>query len=92
MSDLQEQVLADLAKSMEESMDFVILCDVLKGFGWSVLEVDYNPDAGQGWNTVINWADDNFTGDHREHRGKWLIENSQDATAFALRWKVKYND
>jgi len=38
---------------------------------------------------VKNWADDNFAGDHREHRGKWLIENAKDATAFALKWKVK---
>jgi len=54
-----------------------------------VLEVDYNPDSGQGWNTVKNWADDNFAGDHREHRGTWLIEKAQDATMFALRWKIK---
>jgi hypothetical protein len=89
MSDLQEQVLNDLAKSMEQSVDFVVLCDVLKGFGWTVLEVDYDPDAGQGWNTVKNWTDENFVEDHREHRGTWLIENSQDATMFALRWKVR---
>jgi hypothetical protein len=89
MSDLQEQVLNDLAKSMEESIDFVVLCDVLKGFGWTVLEVDYDPDSGQAWNTVINWADDNFRGDHQEHHGTWLIEKAQDATMFALRWKIK---
>jgi hypothetical protein len=89
MSDLQEQVLNNLAKGMEESMDFVILCDVLQSFGWTVLEVEYNPDAGQGWSTVKNWVDDNFAGEHREHRGKWLIENSQDATMFALKWKIR---
>lgn len=89
MSDLQEQVLNDLAKSMEQSMDFVVLCDVLCAFGWTVLNVDYDPESGQAWNTVKNWADDNFTGEHREHRGTWLIENGQDATMFALRWKVK---
>jgi hypothetical protein len=89
MSDLQEQVLNDLAKSMEQSIDFVVLCDVLQIFGWTVLNVDYEPDIGQGWNTVKNWADDNFAGDHREHRGTWLIEKAQDATMFALRWKIK---
>jgi len=89
MSDLQEQVLADLAKGMEESMDFVILSDVLHAFGWTVINVDYDPDSGQGWNDVKNWADDNFTGEHREHRGTWLIENAQDATMFALKWKTR---
>ena len=88
MSDLQEQVLADLAKGMEESIDFVVLCDVLRGFEWTVLNIEYDPDSGQGWNTVKNWADENFAGDHREHRGTWLIELAQDATMFALRWRT----
>ena len=86
MSDLQEQVLADLAKGMEQSIDFEIQCGMMSQLGWTVLKIDYDPDAGQGWNTVKNWVDDNFTGDHREHNGTWLIENSQDATMFALRW------
>jgi hypothetical protein len=61
----------------------------MKSAGWTVLEIDYIPDSGQAWNTVMNWVQDNFTGKYREHNGKWLIENSKDATMFALKWKVK---
>jgi hypothetical protein len=89
MSDLQEMVLDRLAENMQQSFDFVILCDVMTRFGWTVLEMDYDPDAGQAWHTVKNWADDNFSGDHKEHNGKWLIENSKDATMFSLKWRVK---
>jgi len=92
MSDLQEKVLDRLAENMQQSFDFVILCDVLRAVGWTVLEIDYDPNAGQAWNTVKNWADDNFAGEHREHNGTWLIELDRDATAFALKWKVKEND
>jgi hypothetical protein len=79
-------------KASEELMrgiDFEILCETLEPFGWTVLKMNYDPDSGQGWNTVIDWADDNFRGDHQEHHGIWLIELPTDATAFALRWKVK---
>ena len=86
---LQEKIANSLAEEMSKSFDFVILCDVLSRFGWTVLEMDYDPDAGQGWNTVKNWVDDNFLGDHKEHNGKWLIENPKDATMFSLKWKCK---
>jgi hypothetical protein len=89
MKSLQQQVLDDLAKNMQQGMDFEILCDVLVRFEWSVFHMDYNPDLGQAWNTVINWADDNFEGEFQEHNGTWLIENAKDATMFALKWKTK---
>ena len=89
MSELQEKVLDRLAENMQQSFDFVILCDVMSRFGWTVLEIDYIPDSGQAWNTVMNWVHDNFTGKYREHNGTWLIENNKDATMFALKWKVQ---
>ena len=89
MKSLQQQVLDDLAKDMQKGMDFEILCDVLSRFGWTVIQVDYDPDSVQAWNTVVNWADENFKGEFREHNGTWLIESSKDATMFALKWKTK---
>ncbi len=89
MKSLQQQVLDDLAKDMSNSMDFEILCDVLVRFEWTVLYMDYDPGNGQGWNTVINWADENFEGNYQEHKGTWLIENAKDATMLALKWKTK---
>ena len=89
MKSLQQQVLDNLAKDMSNSMDFEVLCDVLSRFGWTVLKIDYDPDSGQAWNLVKNWADENFTGNHQEHAGTWLIESAKDATMFALKWKTK---
>ena len=89
MKSLQAQVLDDLAKDMQQGMDFEILCDVLIRFEWTVLYMEYDPGSGQAWNTVINWADENFEGDYQEHNGTWLIESSKDATMFALKWKTK---
>jgi hypothetical protein len=86
---LQQQVVDDLAKDMSKSMDFEVLCDVLSRFGWTVLKIEYDPDSGQAWNTVMNWAGDNFEDEFQEHAGTWLIESAKDATMFALKWKTK---
>ena len=89
MKSLQAQVLDDLAEDMQQGMDFEILCDTLVRFEWTVIRMEYDPNSGQAWNTVINWADDNFEGEFQEYNGTWLIENAKDATMFALKWKTK---
>ena len=86
---LQGAIIDELAEEVQKTMDFNILCDVLSSFGWTVIEIDYNPVERQGWNDVVNWVDDNFSGGHKEHAGKWLIENAKDATMFSLKWKTK---
>lgn len=87
MKNLQGAILDELAEDMQKSMDFEILCDVLSRFDWTVLRIDYDPDRGQAWNTVTNWADENFEGGYQELNGTWLIENAKDATMFALKWR-----
>lgn len=89
MKSLQAQVLDNLAEDMQQGMDFEILCVAMAELGWTVLYVDYDPDSGQAWNTVLNWADENFEGHFQEHNGTWLIENAKDATMFALKWQCQ---
>ena len=86
---LQDVIVDEWAEKLQKTMDFDILCDVLSSFGWTVIEIDYNPVEGQGWYDVVNWSDNNFLGGWKEHAGKWLIENAKDATMFALKWKTK---
>lgn len=86
---LQERIENRLAEEMSKSMNFNVLCDVMTRFGWTVLEMDYDSESDQAWHTVKNWVDDNFSGNHQEHNGTWLIEHSKDATMFSLKWKCK---
>jgi hypothetical protein len=89
MKSLQKQVLDNLAQDMQQCIDFEILCGTLVGFGWTRIKIDYVSDTSQAWNTVMNWADENFEGKYQEHNGIWLIENPADATAFALKWQCQ---
>lgn len=84
MSNLEEELAASLAKEMQKTMDYDILCDVLIRFGYTVIEIDYNTD--QPWTDVKAWVDKNCQGDHKEHLGKWLFELNKDAVIFALKW------
>jgi hypothetical protein len=86
---VEEEMMKKASEELMRGIDFEILCETLEPFGWTVLKMDYDPDSGQSWNTVKNWAADNFQGDHQEHHGTWLIEKAQDATMFVLRWKIK---
>ena len=86
---VEEEMMKKASEELMRGIDFEILCETLEPFGWTVLKINYDPDSGQAWNTVKNWAADNFRGDHQEHHGTWLIEKNQDATAFALRWRCR---
>lgn len=85
MKSMEQELVEDLAKEMQETMDFEVLSDVLCKCGWTRLEVD---DYGfhRLWFEVMDWAKENCTGDFRERLGVWIFEHPQDATAFALKW------
>ena len=86
---LQDVALENLGEQVQQSLDFGIRCSLMEEQGWTVLEMDYTPNSGQSWINVTNWAEASFGGHWEEHKGTWLIENAQDATMFALRWKTK---
>lgn len=87
MRNLQQEYLEFLGQQMKQSIDFDIVCDILTSGGWTRFEIEYG--GNQPWVAVKEWAAQNFQGDHKEHAGVWLIENSKDATMFALRWRCE---
>lgn len=86
---LQEKISNRLSEEMQKTMDFDVLCDVRKRFGWTVVEIRYfnsDGDTLHSWVDVMKWADENCTGEYQEHLGKWLFESEKDATIFKLKW------
>ena len=84
LQNLEDEIVEALGQAMSESIDFDILCDVMIPFGWNLVQVEYS-DA-KPWIDVMSWFDNNCTGDYKEHKGKWLIKNTQDAIMFKLKW------
>ena len=87
--ELEGVIVDELADAMRKTMDFDVLCDVMTRFGWTVVKVEYfsgDDDIAHTWIKLVEWADQNCTGQWKEHLGKWLFEDPKDATMFKLRW------
>jgi len=83
--DIEGEITKSLADESRKSMDFDLMCDIMVRMrGFVVVEIEYGPD--KPWIDVMTWADENCTGDYKEHNGKWLFERAEDATMFKLRW------
>lgn len=84
MGSLEDEITASLGKSMQETMDFEVLCSL--AVGWTRIETKHVACQEEEWASITKWVDSNFTGAYRENCGVWLIEKSEDATMFMLRW------
>lgn len=85
IKNLQDIIVDELAVNFQKTVDYDILCDVMIGFGHTVVEIDYHND--QKWSDVMAWATKNCTGGYQEHLGKWLFELEKDAIMFKLKWQ-----
>lgn len=85
MTDLQEQITAELAEQLCSDIDFEILSNILIGTGWR--KVVLQPMTKEESDSVDQWIDDNVNG-HYNNRGLiWIFEDSGEAMMFTLKWK-----
>lgn len=85
-SQLEAEITASLAKDMQKTMDFEVLCALFIPFGWTRIETKHVACEEEEWSEITGWVNSNFTGAYRENCGVWLIERPKDATMFMLRW------
>jgi hypothetical protein len=82
---IEKMLAAQLSEEIAKEIDFEILIDVLRGQGWTKLELP----SMQGMTMavdILDWVQENSTGKHAHFGRTFLFENAQDATAMALRW------
>ncbi len=84
-TNLQSQILDDLSKEMQASIDFEVMAGVLCDSGWHRIRINYAPPT-RSWNVIKDWTDKNCKESHLEHSGTWLFESAKDANWFVLRW------
>lgn len=92
MSDIQEAVLEDLNRELQESIDYssayyLMMC-YWEGQGWTRVELSKLQDNEHAVD-ITDWLFENGFRDtvnyYREGR-KFLFMHAKDATAFTLRW------
>lgn len=86
MGTLEKELTESLAKEMQKTMDFEIIADIMVTMrGYTRVDIEYW-QKDNTWIEIKDWVDRNCTGEHTEHLGTWLFEQSVDAVAFKLRW------
>lgn len=86
MSNLEEQIVAELSTEMQSEIDFQILSDMLvQACGWHrVGLVRYQ--SREHSVDILNWCDKNVKGHYQHRGGIFIFETQQDANWFTLRW------
>ena len=76
----------ELAKTLQEEIDWEITCDLMKQCGWTVVKTSWNSKSIEEAYELREWCDKHLTG-HRKGRGDtWLFEKEKDASMFIMRW------
>ena len=84
MSDLEDEVITEMANQMSKEIDFEILSGMLCELGWR--KIILSPMTMEQSQELDDWTKNNVKG-HFETMGLvWVFEDEADANWFALRW------
>lgn len=79
---LEQEILEELGKNMSADIDNEVMCDLLAESGWHKVRVNYNHDSAK----ILEWIDQNKTGDVYGRKHCWAFTEEKDAVWFALCW------
>lgn len=84
--DYDPELEKQVAKALQEEIDWEITCDLMKQCGWTVVKTSWNSKSIEEAYELREWCDKHLTG-HRKGRGDtWLFEKEKDASMFIMRW------
>jgi hypothetical protein len=84
-SQLQDQILTNISKQMQEELDQRILWGLLEEEGWILFETPRFIDNYHAID-IGHWLADNCQGEYKRNGRSFLFKESRDATLFILRW------
>lgn len=90
MIDLEQEVRKEIekqmAKDIQEEIDFAIIADILKESGWTKVTIDRFTDNYHAVD-IRSWLADNVKSkDCTSHGTTFLFKDARQATMFILRW------
>ena len=85
-----EDLVAEIAKQIQEDIDRQILWDIRKTNGWKEVKLQY-PTYGKIKHKINKWCSENLKGSFEGYRGNWIFELPEEATWFTLRWFEQEN-
>lgn len=79
---LQDQILANIAKQMQEQIDMDVMMDILD---WTKIEIDRFIDNYHAMD-IREWLEENCKGPYKSYGRNFYFQNEKDAVWFSLRW------
>ncbi len=86
MSNLEQEIIAELGTKMQSEIDREILWGMLKGMGWTRVMIDRFQDNKHAVD-ITYWLKENCQGAYERNGRDFIFENDRDAINFILKWK-----
>jgi hypothetical protein len=80
---ITEEIVNQVADQMAKDIDTLVLMSAL---GWTSVKLDRFHNGTEAVD-IINWIDDNCTGEWKNLSTRYIFEKKQDAEWFILRWQ-----
>ena len=84
-SNLQDQILTDISKKMQEEIDERVLWSLLKDKGWTRVLLSY-PNSNKQAVDIMYWLEDNCKNPYERNGRDFMFESEKDAVNFILKW------
>ena len=84
-SELQDQILTNIAKEMQMDIDREVLWGMLKDIGWTRVMLDRLQDNKHAIDITI-WLEENIKNPFERNGRDFIFEDPKDASMFILRW------
>ena len=85
MTKIEDDILARIAKSMSEEIDWGIMGDMLVNSGWTMVNLDRFANNQQSVD-IETWIGVNCKGKYKKRTTTFVFEKKEDAVWFKLRW------
>jgi hypothetical protein len=83
--ELNDDLSKEIAKSIQEEIDFHVLCDFIVEAGGVKITLPPSISVDQ-YDKIKTWVDENAKGKFHRYRLTWVFELPADATWFLLNW------
>lgn len=84
-SNLQDQIMTNIAKKMQEEIDQKVMWSMLKEQGWTRVMLSY-PNSNKQAVDIMCWLEDNCKNSHERNGRDFMFKSEKDAVNFILKW------
>ena len=82
---IEDDMIARIAKTMSEEIDWEILADMFVQSGWIMVNLERFANNHQSVD-IESWLDENCKGKFKKRTTTFVFEKKDDAAWFKLRW------